>query len=130
MFATRKRQGLIYKPTYVESGAEFGIYVSDIAFLTGSSGNHWHQLFVTDPTYTANLKITPHFSDEFRLFFGGSAAIFKDPRLHANFETIYFEVKMYGVYIGLGIGDFVLMGEYDMPDDYFCKLFFVKRIND
>src|SRR3990172_7916716 len=62
LFTTGIKQGLIYTPMYVESGAEVGVNIYDQAFLTASVGNASSQLFIKDPSFTANLKITPTIS--------------------------------------------------------------------
>ncbi|GAB4296134.1 MAG: hypothetical protein Kow0098_19020 [Ignavibacteriaceae bacterium] len=118
LFQTGQRQGLIYDPYYVEAGVEAGIYFSDMALLTASVGNPGRSLFTADPTYTANLMIMPPISDEISLFFGGSAAIFKQQTLGPNFKPVFPEVTMYGGYLGFRAGDFSLLGEYDMANDY------------
>ncbi len=81
---TGKRQGLIYDPTYVETGVEIGQYISDFAFITASIGHPNSSFYnaprelVTDPTYTARIEFTPEVSNLFSLSFGGSFASFKD----------------------------------------------------
>lgn len=105
-------QGLIYNPTYTESGAELGFYFDDFAFLTVSAGRPvGGPLFQDDPVYTANLKIQPTIGDEAALFLGGSFATF---RRRAGMP----KVNMYGGYAGLGFGDFTIMGEFDIADDF------------
>lgn len=107
------RRGLIYDPRYVESGVEIGQYISNFAFITASAGNSRSpQVFVADPTYTANLQFYPTISDVAALMFGGSVAVFRqiiDP---------VGQVQMYGGYAGIGIGDFTLLGEYDIAKNY------------
>ncbi len=124
LFATHKRQGLIYDPTYVETGVEIGQYISDFAFITASVGHPNSSLygspnlFSSDPTYTARIEFTPEVSNLFSLSFGGSFASFKDQRLDKNFKTIYPNVNMFGGFAGISIGEFVLEGEFDMAKDY------------
>lgn len=117
LFATGNRQGLIYEPRYVESGAEVGVYFDEYAFLTASVGNPRTQLFQTDPSYTANLMITPPTGEDVHLFVGGSYSNFKDQRFTPSFQTIYPEVQMYGGYLGFGAAGFTLIGEYDFAND-------------
>ncbi len=118
LFTTGQKQGLIYEPRYTETGVEAGLYFSDWGFLTASAGNSLNYPFpvefVKDPTYTANLKLSPHIPG-LNLFIGGSFADFKNIVEHASNFT---DTKMYGGYIGLGIGNFTLMGEYDIANDY------------
>lgn len=120
LFMTGNKQGLIYKPMYIESGAEVGLNIYDQALLTASVGNASSQLFVKDPSFTANLKITPAISDEVGMFIGGSLGIYRDKRSSGapKFEQIFPQVKMYGGYFGFGYDNFTLMGEYDIADDY------------
>jgi len=107
-------RGLIYDPIYVESGIELGAYIDDFIFLTASAGSPPGPLFLDDPVYTANLKIQPTISDDAALFFGGSLALFRrSPAMPV--------VKMYGGYVGFGFGDFTIMGEFDMANDYLYK---------
>jgi hypothetical protein len=112
------KRGLIFDPRYVESGVEVGQYISDFALITASVGNsHSPNIFVTDPSYTANLLLYPTVSDVAALMFGGSVAIFKQQTFAGS--TVRFpEVQMYGGYAGIGIGDFTLMGEYDIANNY------------
>ncbi len=122
LFTTNVKTGLIYDPRYVETGLEVGFYFDEFAFLTASVGtprSSGQGLFVYDPVYTANLKIQPTIGDDVALFFGGSAAAFRG--LIPTIGRVFPEVKMFGGYIGFGIGDFTIMGEYDMADDYLYK---------
>lgn len=120
LFTTGSKQGLIYTPMYVESGAEVGVNIYDQAFLTASVGNASSQLFIKDPSFTANLKITPTISDEIGLFVGGSLGIYRDKRSSSppKFQQIFPQVRMYGGYFGFGFENFTLMSEYDFADDY------------
>ncbi len=112
------KRGLIYDPRYVESGVEVGQYISDFAFITASVGNsHSPNIFVTDPTYTANLELYPTISDVAALMIGGSVAIFKQ-QVFQQTKYVYPQVQMYGGYAGIGVGDFTLMGEYDIANNY------------
>jgi len=120
LFTTGEKQGLIYNPMYVETGAEVGLNIFDQALLTASVGNPSSALFIKDPSFTTNLKISPSISDEVGLFVGGSLGIYRDTRFTGppNFQQIYPQVKMYGGYFGFGFNNFTLMGEYDIADDY------------
>ncbi len=112
------KRGLIFDPRYVESGIEVGQYISDFAFITASVGNSRSpNIFVTDPSYTANLEFYPTVSDVAALMFGGSVSIFKQ-QVFASSGVKFPEVQMYGGYAGIGIGDFTLMGEYDIAKNY------------
>jgi hypothetical protein len=114
-------QGLIYEPRYVESGVEIGGYISDFALITASVGNSRSQaVFLTDPTYTASLQIRPPVSDDIGLFMGGSFATFKKQLFTATGPT-YPTVNMFGGFLGFGIGDFTLLGEYDIANDLLFK---------
>ena len=118
LFATGRRQGLIYDPRYVETGVEIGQYISDFAFVTASIGNPRSTEFNADPTYTARVEFTPEVSNAFSLSFGGSFASFKDQRFDKNFKPIYQNVNMFGGFAGISIDEFVLEGEFDMAKDY------------
>lgn len=120
LFSSNIKTGLLYDPRYIESGVELGLYFSDFAFLTASVGNARSTPFLSDPTYTASVKIQPTISDNAALFFGGSFASFKGPQPPAFFPN-YPAVKMYGGYAGFGIGDFTIMGEYDLANDFLFK---------
>ena len=111
---TNSVSGLIYNPAYTESGIELGVYFDDFAFLTASAGNPSRLLFQVDPVYTANLKIQPTIGEAAAIFFGGSFATFKK-------STEMPVVNMYGGYAGFGFGDFTIMGEFDIANDYIKK---------
>jgi len=117
LFSSNIKTGLLYDPRYIESGVELGLYFSDFIFLTTSVGSSRSTPFLSDPTYTANLKIQPTIGDDAALFFGGSFAAFKGPQPPLFFPN-FPAVKMYGGYVGFGLGDFTLMGEYDMANDF------------
>ncbi|OGU73853.1 MAG: hypothetical protein A2V93_08505 [Ignavibacteria bacterium RBG_16_34_14] len=120
LFSTNVKTGLLYDPRYIETGVELGFYFSDFAFLTASVGNPRSSLlFEYDPVYTANLKIQPEIGENKALFFGGSIAAFRG--FIPIIGRVFPEVKMYGGYVGFGIGDFTIMGEYDMANDYLYK---------
>jgi hypothetical protein len=116
LLLTAAGTGLIYDPRYTETGGELGFYIGDFALLTASLGNPRQSPFSrnSDLSWTGNLKITPSISDNAALFFGGSFASFRG-QIPPDF-TNYPAVKMYGGYLGLGIGDFTIMGEYDIAD--------------
>jgi hypothetical protein len=120
LFKSGIKQGLIYNPSYVESGVEAGVNISDYAFLTASVGNQGAALFLEDPSFTTNLKISPQLSDEVGLFIGGSFGMFRDRRSSGApaFKQIFPQVKMYGGYLGVGYEGFTLMAEYDIADEY------------
>jgi hypothetical protein len=115
--------GLIYDPRYTETGAELGLYFGEeLVLLTASVGNpRWYPFEQnSDLTWTANLKIMPEISDNMALFFGGSFASFRGSQQLGQFKfsNDYPAVKMFGGYVGFGIGDFTIMGEYDIANDY------------
>ncbi len=112
-------RGLIYEPRYVETGIEIGAFLSDFAFLTVSAGNSRSpRVFETDPSYTASLQIQPSAGDNIGILFGGSFANFKTQRFDAAFNTIYPNVNLFGGFVGIGVGNFSLLGEYDVADNY------------
>ncbi|MFO7448230.1 MAG: hypothetical protein R6W90_17865 [Ignavibacteriaceae bacterium] len=112
-------RGLIYEPRYIETGVEAGIGITDFAFVTASVGNSRSpRVFISDPTYTASLHIQPDVGETIGLFFGGSFASFKTERLNSSFQAIYPNVNMFGGYAGIGMGNFTLIGEYDIADGY------------
>jgi len=120
LFSSNVKRGLIYDPRYIEGGAELGVYISDFAFLTASVGEARSTPFLSDPTYTANLKFQPTIGENTALFFGGSFAAFKGSQPPAFFP-VYPAVKMFGGYVGFGAGDFTIMGEYDIANDLLQK---------
>lgn len=120
LFTSGIKQGLIYNPSYVESGVEVGVNILEKAFLTASVGNSSSALFVKDPSFTANLKITPQLSDEVSLFVGGSFSLYRDRQSSGPplFRQVFPQVKMYGGYFGIGFENFTLMAEFDFASDY------------
>ncbi len=119
--AGQKKRGLLYGPQYIESGAEMGVYLSDFALLTASVGSSRSpQLFVTDPTYTTSLQINRSVGD-INLLIGGSAAVFRVNALDASFNSIFPQAKMFGGFAGLSAGDFTVMGEYDIAQNYVSR---------
>lgn len=112
------KRGLIFDPRYVESGVEVGQYISNFALVTASVGNSRSpNVFVTDPTYMANVMFYPTVSDVAALMFGGSVAIFRQQVFQTS-GVKFPQVQMFGGYAGIGIGDFTLMGEYDIANNY------------
>lgn len=120
LFTSGVKQGLIYNPSYVESGIEAGVNIYDLAFLTASVGNQGAALFSEDPSFTTNLKISPELSDDIGLFLGGSFGMYRDRRSSGppTFKQIFPQVKLYGGYLGFGIEGFTLIAEYDIADNY------------
>ncbi len=120
LFTSGIKQGLIYNPSYVESGVEVGVNILEKAFLTASVGNSSSALFVKDPSFTANLKISPQLSDEVDLFIGGSFGMYRDRQSSGPplFRQIFPQVNMYGGYFGIGFENFTLMAEFDLAGDY------------
>ncbi len=111
---TNTSRGLIFDPFYTQSGVEVGMYINDFVFLTASAGSPQGPLFRDDPVYTANLKLQPTIGDNSALFFGGSYTTFRrSPTMPV--------VNMYGGYAGFGFGDFTIMGEFDIANDYIIK---------
>jgi hypothetical protein len=122
LFQTGLNQGLIYDPRYEETGLEIGANLSDHLFLTASVGSPRtaSELFAKDPTYTARLQYTPIIANTIALMVGGSFATFEGdipPLYTRNFP----KVKMYGGFLGFGLTDFTLIGEYDIATDYILE---------
>jgi hypothetical protein len=111
-FITTGKLGLIYDPYYSETGIELGIYIGDYAFFTASVGRPLRQqLLSNDPSYTARLQFNPSIGDNVNLLFGGSYTRFR------SVQTTNI-ANMYGPFAGIGIGEFTLLGEYDMAKSY------------
>ena len=120
LFSTGGRQGLIYDPRYTETGVELGLNFGEFAELTASVGNPRFSVFVTDPTYTARLSFNPVVASKVALLFGGSFASFKDHRINSTTGKVFYaNVNMYGGFAGIGLGDFTILGEYDIAEDNF-----------
>ena len=123
-FTTNSALGLIYKPGYTETGIEIGAYFSDFIFLTASIGNS-HQgfaptdpaIFYYNPSYTASLQITPVIANKIPLLIGGSITKFEGNVNPLNPNQVYSKVNMYGGFLGFGIGNFTVIGEYDIAND-------------
>jgi hypothetical protein len=112
----QQKRGLIYEPRYVESGAEIGINISDFALFTASAGTNRQQLFAADPSYTASLQVN-HSISNINFMAGASGSVFRTSRI-VNFALTYPQVQMYGAFGGFALGDFSIMGEYDIADNY------------
>ncbi|MDR3610032.1 MAG: hypothetical protein P4L27_05685 [Ignavibacteriaceae bacterium] len=114
-FITSQKLGFMYDPYYVETGAEIGIYIADYAFLTASVGRPigrpTQPLLQNDPSYTARLQFNPSLSEDVNLLFGGSYHRFR--------STQTFNISdMYGPFVGIGIGNFTIMAEFDFAKSY------------
>jgi len=117
LFATNTRQGLIYDPRYNITGAEIGWNISDIGMITASVGSPVSLSFGTDPTYTASIHFNPVIANKVAVMFGGSFTTFKGPLIYTQVPSEH-KVTMYGGFLGLGVGQFTLIGEYDIAQDY------------
>lgn len=117
LFATNTRQGLIYDPRYNISGAEIGWNISDIGLITASVGAPVSLSFGTDPTYTASIHFNPVIANKVAVMFGGSYTNFKGPLIFTQVPSEH-KVNMYGGFLGFGVGQFTLIGEYDIAQDY------------
>jgi hypothetical protein len=111
--------GLIYDPRYTETGLEVGANLPDHIFLTASvaSPRTPSQLFFSDPTYTARIQYTPIIANELAVMVGGSFATFKG-EIAPFFTPNFPKVTLYGGFLGFGLTDFTLIGEYDIASDY------------
>lgn len=116
-FITNQKLGFIYDPYYVETGGEVGLYFSDYSFLTVSIGRPIGRpaqpLLTNDPSYTARLQFNPSLSEDVNLLFGGSWH-----RFRSTFTFPQSIADMYGGFAGISIGNFTLMGEYDIAKNY------------
>jgi hypothetical protein len=121
LLLTQSGPGLIYDPRYNETGGEVGLYFGEFGFFTASVGNPRPYPFAanSDLAWTLNLKIMPEISDNAALFFGGSFASFRGP-IPPEFNN-YPAVKMYGGYAGFGVGNFTVMGEFDIADGFLFR---------
>lgn len=121
---TGQIRGLIYGPTYLETGVEVGINISSFGLFTASAGSPSTNFrpFQTDPTYTASLQLMPMIGDVASVMIGGSFANFKRNITNPATGVSYLSnVNMFGGFLGFGIGDFTIMGEYDIANDYLAK---------
>jgi hypothetical protein len=116
-FVTNQKLGFVYDPYYDETGAEVGFYISDFVFLTLSIGRPVgipaQILLTNDPSYTARLQFNPALTEKVNLLFGGSYHRFRSP-----FTVPESIADMYGGFVGIGIGDFSLLAEYDLAKSY------------
>ena len=122
-YITNSSYGLIYQPGFTETGIEIGAYLSSFAFLTASVGNPHAgysvkdpAIFTDDPSFTASLQLTPVIANKIPLLIGGSYSTFKG-RIGSYIPKPYSKVNMYGGFLGFGIGNFTLLGEYDFAKD-------------
>lgn len=106
LFSSGTRQGLIYNPSYTETGIELGVFISDFALFNLSAGQSNYP-FQTDPTYTARVEFSQDFN-LIKLMAGGSLLAFRDS----------LEVKMFGGFFGLGVGNFTLLTEINRANNY------------
>jgi hypothetical protein len=122
-FITNSAMGLIYQPGYTETGVELGEYFSDFIFFTASVGNPHYSfaptdpaIFREDPSYTASLQITPVIANKIPILVGGSYSTFKGT-FGPLIPKTYPKVNMYGGFLGFGVGNFTLIGEYDIAQN-------------
>jgi hypothetical protein len=120
-FITTRKLGFMYDPYYVETGVEVGLYISDYAFFTASIGRPIGRppqpLLSNDPSYTARLQFNPSLTEDVNLLFGGSWHRFRSQ--NADPYTFVNNIAdMYGPFVGVGIGNFTLMAEYDIARNY------------
>ncbi|MDR3626877.1 MAG: hypothetical protein P4L45_08595 [Ignavibacteriaceae bacterium] len=117
LFTMNQRQGSIYDSRYNITGVEAGFNISDFALFTASVGSPVSLNFNSDPTYTTSIKFTPVIENTLALMFGGSYSIFKGPLIYTQVPSEH-KVNMFGGFAGFGIGNFTLLGEYDLLQDY------------
>ncbi len=117
LFTTNQRQGLIFDPRYSVTGVELGYNISDFGIFTASVGSPISLNFQSDPTYTASVRFTPVVANKLALMFGGSFSNFQGPLIYTSIPSEH-KVNMYGGFLGFGINDFTLIGEYDIAKDY------------
>jgi hypothetical protein len=118
LFATKQAQGLIFDPRYNITGVEVGANLTDYCLLTASVGSPVSTIdFNSEPVYTASLKFTPVVENTVALMFGGSFTTFNVP---LNYTPILpkHKVNMFGGFAGFGVGNFTLLGEYDIANDF------------
>lgn len=118
LFATNKRQGLIYDSRFNVTGLEVGYNISDYGLITASVGNPVSLDFNTDPTYTASAQFAPIIDNKVTTLFGASYTTFKGPLIFTPLNNQDHKVNMYGGFLGFGVGDFTFLGEYDQANDY------------
>ncbi len=117
LFATNQRQGLIFDPRYSVTGVEVGYNISDFGVFTASVGSPVSLNFQSDPAYTASIRFNPVIANKLALMFGGSFTNFQGPLIYTQVPSEH-KVNMYGGFLGFGIDDFTLIGEYDIANDY------------
>ncbi len=117
LFTTNTRQGLIFDPRYNVTGVELGYNISDYGSFTMSAGSPVSLNFNSDPAYTASLKFNPVVENTVALMFGSSFTTFKGPLIYTQIPSEH-KVVMYGGFAGFGVGNFTLIGEYDIAKDY------------
>ena len=119
LFSKGAVQGLIYNPLYTETGIELGVNLTDNILITGSVGrSKSNSTFISDPTWTARLELTPSL-DKFHFIFGGSYTARKTKIADLNTGIIdQLPSQLYGGFAGIGYKNFTLMGEYDLASDY------------
>jgi len=111
-------QGLIFTPGYNVTGVEAGYNISDFGLWTVSVGSPISLNFDSDPTYTTSLKFNPVIANTLALMFGASYMIFTGPLGGYDLVPAGQKVHMYGGFLGFGIWNFTLIGEYDIAQDY------------
>lgn len=117
LFTTNQRQGLIFDPRYNITGVEAGFNLTDFCLLTASVGSPVSLNFNSDPAYTASIKFTPTVENTVALMFGASFSTFSGPLIYTQVPSEH-KVNMFGGFAGFGIGNFTLIGEYDVAKDY------------
>ncbi len=117
LFTTNTRQGLIFDPRYNVTGVEVGYNISDFGLFTASVGAPVSLNFQSDPAYTASIHFSPVIANKVALMFGGSFTNFSGPLIYTQVPSEH-KVNMYGGFLGFGVDDFTLIGEYDIAQDY------------
>jgi hypothetical protein len=117
LFTANQRQGLIFDPRYNITGVEAGFNISDFGLFTASVGGPVSLNFGSDPAYTTSIKFHPVIENTIALMFGGSFSTFRGPLIYTQVPSEH-KVNMYGGFAGFGIGNFTLIGEYDIAQDY------------
>ncbi len=109
-------KGWPFAPNYSETGIEVGVYISDFAFVTISSGTPAGTRFVKDPSYTASVSFTPQISDNFSLLAGGSFAQWKK-----GFSAPFTNINSFSGFGGFSFAGFSLLGEFAKADNMFFQ---------
>ena len=119
-----RKQGLIYDPYYTETGIEVGVYLGDFAFITASAGRPLGRptqpLLTNDPSFTGRIQFNPSIGQNVNLLFGGSFQRFRTTAIQPIVPPSPV-TNMYGPFVGIGIGDFALLAEYDMAKSYLIR---------